>query len=462
MGQAASAHDARHVRIWDNLNSLSSDGARLQMLNVLLSDQEYINSAKRAGIYADLLGWRAAVQRGEFYQWPRPYAPQAPPAMHRPPQVQASSLPPSPAMTRVPAKHAPQPAAAAPTLRITDEPRQRPVGSTALARIPPPKRALDYLHECYNILGLDDSKPLSHEVLRTAYKRAAIKVHPDKGGTPEEFDAVNRAFTYVQEVLSKLIPKGATDGDDPRFKMSVSPESALKARGDYVPGSVEPAPAGSLRIEDAPPIALNPKKLDMNLFNKLFEENKLPDPDKDDGYGDWLKSQDGRASSVEVMRGKYNKDMFNKMFEEEARGQRSAPKDALSKYKPPSDLTLAPGFGTELGSGRPDQYTKSLGSMSGGAGLAYTDLKHAYGEGSTFSQEVADVDLEGRPKTLEQAKRMYGEAPKPMSADEAAAVAAFDRARVAAEEQRRQRLAARDVDSETAYNRLKGRLMIQQ
>ncbi len=457
MGAAASSHDPRHVRIWNNLTSLTSASARMQMLDTLFSAPEYVAAAKRAGVYADLLGWMGAMRRGEYFPWPSPYA--APQAAAQPAVKPAQILGP-PSITRAPARHAPQPQA--PTLRISDEQPPRPVGSTALARIPPPKRALDYLHECYELLGLDDSKPLSHEVLRSAYKRAAIKVHPDKGGTPEAFDAVNRAFTHVQEVLNKLIPKGATDGDDPRFKMTVSPESAMKARGDYIPGSVTPAPAGAARLEDAPPIALNPKKLDMNLFNKLFEENKLPDPERDDGYGDWLKSQEGRGASTEVMRGKYNKDMFNKMFEEEARRSGGGSATALAKYAVPSDLTLAPGFGTELGKGRPDQFTKALGSMNGGAGLAYTDLKHAYGDGSTFSQEVANVDLEGRPKTIAEAKLIYSEVPKPLTEEQKAVIASWELAREQAEQQRRARLAARDVDVETAHNRMKSRLMIQQ
>jgi hypothetical protein len=47
-----------------------------------------------------------------------------------------------------------------------------------------------------------------------------------------------------------------------------------------------------------------------------------------------------------------------------------------------------------------------------------------------------------------------------MTADQAAAVAAFERAKEHAEEQRRRRLAAHDVNAESAHERLKNRLMI--
>ena len=360
MGAAASHHDPRHVRIWTNLSQLESTSARIQMLETLLAGQEYVASAKRAGIYAALLQWKAATQRGEFYPWPTVGTTSTPSAAPTFPMG-----PPPPTITKAPVSFSAPPPRAAPvqTMRIMDRP-QAPQ-QTALARIPPPKRALDVLHQSYELLGLDDSKPLTHESLRAAYKRAALKVHPDKGGSPEAFDAVSRAFLYVQEVLEKLIPKTAKDGSDPRFSTAVTPESALAARGIY---PTAPAPASALKLEDAPPIALNPKKLDMNLFNKLFEENKLPDPDKDDGYGDWLKSQESRGSTTSAMRGKYNKDMFNKIFEGEAikHNSASAGETALSKYKPPSELMLAPGFGVELGGDRPSQFTKT--SVTGGGG----------------------------------------------------------------------------------------------
>ena len=433
MGAAASHHDPRHVRIWSNLCNLTSISARIQMLDTLFTGQEYVVAAKRAGVYASLLQWMAAQRRGEFCPWPTLAVGEAAAAPPRPVLTPRDSMLPPPAITRA------------------RDPRG--AHTTTVATIPPPRRALDTLHESYSILGLDDSKPLTHEALRIAYKRAAVKAHPDKGGSPDAFDAVTRAFLYVQEVLEKLIPKTTNEA---RFGVPVTPEMAMAARGIHV---VAPAPKDAMKLEDAPPIALNPKKLDMNLFNKLFEENKLPDPERDDGYGQWLKSQETpRGATNAAMRGKYNKDLFNKMFEEEARREKPAVADALSKYKPPSELVLAPGFGTELGSGRPAQFTKT--SVTGGRGLDYTDLKHAYGDGSTFSQEVSDVSMDGRPRTLDEAKRAYGSAPETMSAQEAAAVAAFERTKAAAEEERRRRLAVHDVEAESMHERMKSRLMI--
>ena len=370
MGNTQS-YDQRHIRIWNNLSGLQDDASRLKMLDILFASPEHVAAAKTAGVYSGLLQWVSAVRHGTYAPWPAK-------AQAAPQQAQQ------------------------PPLRQQQQTQQ-------LARIPPPKRALDTLYEAYRVLELDDTKPLTHEALRQAYRKAGFKTHPDRGGSAEAFDEVTRAFEYLQQVLEKLLPKTAASGSDPRFTAPVTAETALAARGGGgglggVKSYAYPAPPGTMRLEgtvapsvipDGPPIALNPKKLDMNVFNKLFEENRLPDPDKDDGYGDWLKSQESRGMANTALRGKYNKDMFNKTFEEEAR--RVPTTTAVAKYAPPAEIMLAPHMGAELGGGRPQQYT----NPTGGPGTAYTDLKHAYGEGSTFSQEVAQVDTSGRPQTFE-------------------------------------------------------------
>ena len=419
------------------------------MLDTLFSVPEYVTVAKRMGLYAALLHWKAATQRGEYAAWPSgdtrfPSAEVAP--RRTSPHVSAGTATAATGITGITGITGPRLHIADPVARTRpEEPAQR-----QLARVAPPKRALDILNESYATLGIDDTKPLTHDALKQAYKRAALRNHPDKGGSPEQFDAVTKAFLYVQEVLNKLIP---IHDSDARFTAPVTMDSALRARGVT---ATAPAPRDAPKLEDRAPIALNPKKLDMAAFNKLFEENKLPDPDKDDGYGDWLKSQEtSRAIPPNAMRGKYNADVFNRTFEDEAK--KISATVQLAKYVPPAEIILAPNFGSELGSDRPAQYTKA----PVGSGIGYTDLKYAYGEGSTFSQGVAGITMDGRPKNLEEAKREYNSAPRALTAEEAAAVASFDRAKEHAEAQRRQRLAVHDVSAETAHERMKGRLMIQ-
>ena len=82
--------------------------------------------------------------------------------------------------------------------------------------------------------------------------------------------------------------------------------------------------------EHAEPVRLSAKNLDMNAFNKLFEESHIPDPDTD-GYGDWLKNTDGGSSGPKFSE-KFNRDVFNRMFDDETR-----------KLKQPSNQLVHPG-----------------------------------------------------------------------------------------------------------------------
>lgn len=451
MGNTASSFDPRHVRIWQNLATLQSNETRMSMLETLMVGPEYVAAAKKAGIYAHILQWIASTRRGESVRWP--WAISSQPIQHQRPQTSAYST------TNAYNQSNPDPQ----RIGIMTPPRkEQPVHNSALATVPPPKRALDALHEAYMVLGLDDSKPLSHEALRIAYKKAAARSHPDRGGTSEAFDKVTRSFLYVEEVLNKLVPKSAMEGEDPRFTQKVTKEAALQARS--VPLSKYAAEEiamhrdrGIPQIEEKPQVTLNPKKLDMNVFNQLFEENRLPDPDQD-GYGDWLhangEDMKGRSSQHEsVLRAKFNTEVFNRAFVSDGTARKDPAAAELARYRPPDELVHHQG--AELGGGRPKHYISPMG-----ANIAYTDLKFAYGEGSTFSQDVVNVTSESG-KTFTQMKAERETAPIPLSAEEAAMVAAVERQRASVEEERRKRLAVADVAAEDVYSKLQRRLMIQ-
>ncbi len=470
MGAAASGLNPRHANIWSNLNALESAQSRLQMLNMLLEAPEYVEAAKRAGVYADLLRWMAATRSGQHAAWPRlgaqtpTVAPPPSATPLAPPRVNPSALPPMPTMTKMPDKHAAPRHVGPPALRVfpEDVATTSARASHALTTIQPPKRALDVLHESYLLLGLDDSKPLTHEALRAAYRRAAVRVHPDKGGSQKDFEAVNKAFTYVEELLNKLLPKNIKE--DERLTMAVNPENALRVRtpaSAAVPARA--APVEVPRLPDVPPVSLNPKKLDMTMFNKLFEEHRMANPE-DEGYGDWLKSSDGRNDGQVKLSGGTD---FNAAFAEHARRVTGRTEDG---YRAPSELVMSPGFGTELGSDRPSQFIKGTGGLDG-YGLAYTDLKHAYGEGATFSQDVGDVELlkldktaplPGRARNMDEAERAYKGTPAAMTSEQAAAVRAYEAQREAMEAQRFQRVSTRDSEAEAVHARLKSRIHVKE
>lgn len=409
-----------HVRIWNELGKIANDNTKIKMLETLVNVPEYVDSLKKAKLYGETMTWMTSVKRGQWLQFPEYVLP-------------------------------------APT-------------SSALTKQPPSKRAMDYLHEAYELLGLSDDEPLTIVALKAAYRKKAVTCHPDKpGGNAEVFDSLTKAFLYLEEVYKKLVPKGVRpDSEAP----SVTMESAVKYRNDPsmpqfdennsiamvvrdetkpVRAYAPPPPDG-----DTSPIHINPKKLDMNVFNKLFEQNRLPDPEKDDGYGDWLKAQEPvvKKASGLSSRGKFNLDVFNKTFETEARELEKSENRTIAKYNNPDALTLTP-EAVLLGGEKPSEYTAAPGSR-----VQYTDLKAAYSTRTTFSQELSDAKVVN--KSFSQAKAERESEPGPASAAEMARLAEMARQNEMTERARQMRVASRDTDAAMYHDRIKSRMLIRE
>jgi hypothetical protein len=319
MGAAASC-PPKIAQAWASLCAIQSPDTRAHMLDTLLLAPDYVAAAKRARLYGPLLQWRAAHQRGEWAEWPALHGDAAQPRLAPPAQPQHRYAPPA------------QP------LR---PPAQQP-HTQQLAKAPPARRALDYLHEAYDTLGLPDDEPLTHDRLKSAYRKASLTAHPDRpGGSAEKFDALTRAFLFLQEIVTKLTPTRAGGGGGGGATTMSAFEAELAARNRRPAGGRGGGAPGT-RLEDdpshaapddadadaGPAVGLDPKNLNMDVFNKLFEQHRLPDPDKDDGYGEWLKGHTAEVAAAggnaAALRGKFNADVFNSTFEAAARRQATA------------------------------------------------------------------------------------------------------------------------------------------
>jgi curved DNA-binding protein CbpA len=317
------------------------------------------------------------------------------------------------------------------------EVRQPAVATTATTEmiVSPAAKALDYFEEALGTLGIRDSDGLTHEQLKAAYKRVSLTAHPDKpGGSAAKFDALRRAYQYVEKILDRVKPRISAE-ETARMTAPVSVESARKARA----------------LPDAPKIQLSAKKLDMAAFNQLFEENRLPDPTRDGGYGDWLKSQGGddAVAADPRLKGKFNQSVFESVFQE--RAGRGA--DAIVRRTEP-DALYAPG-GTELG-GDGKNFTSAMGSDT-----QFTDLKEAYTTGATVYQEIADVRVTERSATsVSEAKRMRDAAMSRVDPDEGSRIAAAAAALEERERQRRLRYAAEQTAAEEWDALMRSRLAV--
>lgn len=315
---------------------------------------------------------------------------------------------------------------------------------THVAKSKRAEKALNYFTTCLRVLNIQEEIALTEESLVKAYKRAVIKAHPDKGGSKEAFDAVTRAYAYLGEILT--LTKGRktrTDGQAESVESSY--ESAQRTRA-----------ADTDTYRHVEPVKLNPNNLNMQVFNQMFEQTRIPDPDED-GYGDWLKGGDSGSSSKghgsKKFSEDFNREVFNRMFEDEARqgggggGGGGGAQTGLTLFSP-QELMLAPTSGVELGRDRPPDYTAAAN-----ASLKYTDLRAAYTKENTIQDKLHGAAIHQR--SFEQYRSERDQAPPSYTQQEMEQLRAYEQQKEQAEQARRIRAAQEQVSARDYFERMK-------
>lgn len=396
---------ASHVRIYSNLLGIQNVQTRAEMITTLLQGREYVQTLRQAGIYPQLLNYIAKVQQG-IHPGPLPGEQQA--QVSRP-------------VTTTLAKQVESTALVNPYQRLTKHNSN--------------EKALTYFQMCLQVLGLEEEVALTEEELKKAYKKTAMKAHPDKGGSEQHFEAVTRAYAYLTEILKRI------QGGRTSLKKVDAPTLLKTERTSEADA-----------WKQADPVRFNPDKLDITAFNKMFEATRIPDPE-DDGYGDWLKNEGGGADAPKFS-GKFNRDVFNTMFEQEAQKGRDGQKQNAMTIAAPQALLFNPSYGVELGRDKPADFTTAANADQG---LQYTDLKAAYSTESTFSGQVADVRIENR--SFDQYQQSRKTAPTPLRNDELDAIQQMEREADQRERRRQVRAAQESVAADDYHERMK-RLVI--
>jgi len=221
--------DPSHVSIYKKLLQISDPTIRVQMIQTLLSGNEYVQSARRSGVYSHLLAYIARVNARER---PAPL----------PGETAYQQVVKQPAAEQIQAYK--PPVATSPVTYVTKHRSN--------------EKAMNYFQNCLLVLGLEEEVALTEDDLRKAYKKAAVKVHPDKGGTEQEFEAVTRAYAYLTDILKRIHGGRTKEG-------VIQEPSKLQ----------DTRKAESKDWEMVQPVRLNPKKLDMNAFNTIFEKTRI-------------------------------------------------------------------------------------------------------------------------------------------------------------------------------------------
>jgi len=375
--------DPSHVRIFENLKKIQNPATKIQMIQTILAGPEYVVSAKKAGIYAELLNY---IARNSSVQQKQ--------------EIQQTN--------------------------IVVQAKSKRNHIERLSKSNSDEKAIGYFQACLEMLGLQEEVALTEELLKSAYKKSVLRHHPDKGGSEKEFEKVTRAYAYLGEILRRI--HGGRNTTVNVDAPNVLKDSRAKEYED---------------VKHVEPIKLNPKKLDLNAFNKMFEQTRIPDPEED-GYGDWLSSQKEESSGTKFS-GKFNRDVFNQAFEDDAK---TSAKQKNYIIHQPQSMIMAPTLGVELGRDRPDSYTAAYNSD-----LNFTDLKQAYTVENTFSKQVANVRVDNRD--YKSYKDDYGKTPAPLTNDEMLEVQRGEEIMKQREAQRQLRAAQEDMSVQKYFDRMK-------
>jgi curved DNA-binding protein CbpA len=152
---------------------------------------------------------------------------------------------------------------------------------------------------------LEVRKNFTLDELKENYKKIALRVHPDKGGNEYMFNLVTSCFKELMREYKRRISDVQHDELKTAFT-KYSSQTAQQQKG--------------------------PDRFNLEKFNKLFEENKMPDV-ADIGYDDWYKKED--KSKDPAFKGG-SQEAFNRHFDKYVKA--SGESKHIVKYKEPEAL----------------------------------------------------------------------------------------------------------------------------
>ena len=419
-----------HVRIYVNILSIKNPQTRAQMIQTVLAGSEYVITAKRLGVYSHMLNYISAVNNNGN----SPLLPYETPNVRNVTQNEEYKT-----AEQVRRDYKTQNIVESLVIPVPTKEQRDALNpsdlslQTSFARrdyLSKPKndeKAIGYFQACLEVLGLEEEVALTPDLLKSAYKKSALRNHPDKGGNEKMFEKVTRAYAYLNEILRRI--HGGRKSES-----KVEAPNVLK----------DSRKTDSKEWQQVEPVKLNPKKLDLDAFNKMFEQTRIPDPEED-GYGDWLKNEQSASSST-TFSGKFNRDVFNQMFDDEAK--KNAHSGNFIVHQPEA-LIMSPTMGIEIGRGKPESYT----APSTGKNMYFTDLKQAYTLENNISQQVASVRVDQR--NYESYKNDYNKAPPPLDHSEMEQISNAEKMYAKREDERRRRAAEEEINANSYFERMK-------
>ena len=223
------------------------------------------------------------------------------------------------------------------------------------------KDVLEDFEKKYNpfeILGLK-IEDTTEETVKKSYRKMALQHHPDKGGDEKKFRIITQAYLYIMQ----KIKEANSDANHSDLK---------KQAEEYFNNKIKPTQE---------PIVIENGKLNVEQFNRVFEENKLKSA-YDKGYGgdNWGSDEEDTIENGKLFSNNFNLDVFNKTFNNVK--NKKVKNNQVIEYKRPEPL-LSSNLGfEEIGVDEINDFSSGLNSKTG-----YTDFKKAYTKGAVLEYD---------------------------------------------------------------------------
>jgi len=279
----------------------------------------------------------------------------------------------------------------------------------------------------YKILNVP--KNFDEKILKKAYLKKALKAHPDRGGSEDEFQKISIAYTVLKKKLSE------EDNSHDHYQMKGGSRNYMETQGGDT----------SLKIDR--------ENFDTAVFNKIYDENRIREA-YDSGYGDWMSQSVVKdVSQKKMFNGQFNSELFNHEFEKYKREQAKKKGTDLVQYQEPEVSISMKNKDSlmVLGQGK-------ISDFSGEAGnLAFRDYRDAFT--NTILIDTTTVSIEDRKDSIKGLERERSNISYRMSPADQRRQVEQEMEQKRAEQQRLQRLQVYDQQSADMYERVHKRLL---
>ena len=197
--------------------------------------------------------------------------------------------------------------------------------------------------------------------VKKAYRKFSLKYHPDKPtGDAKKFMMITQAYVYLLQKIKEMT--GNKSHNEMQKEAQNYFEDMEKQKAERKQHS-----SSSEKANDLDRMEIGEKNFNVDQFNKIFENNKLPSM-WDKGYGgDW--GDDSDKEEEVVMNKKFSMDVFNSAFDEQKKKkiEKKPERQIMIIEEPQPQLLNNLGF-EELGQGDINDFTD----------INFTDYKMAY------------------------------------------------------------------------------------